>query len=428
MRVIKYPSQGELTSLLERPTAESAQIEERVRKILERVKSGGDGAIAELTEQIDGVKLTSTRVDQLAIDQAEELLSQELKSAILVAKDNIERFHTAQLHKDIVVETMPGVICYQKAKAIERVGLYIPGGSAPLFSTVLMLALPASVAGCKEIVLSTPMQSSGEIAPEVLYCAKICGISEVYAIGGAMAIGAMAYGTESIKRVDKIFGPGNRYVTIAKQMVSLFDTSIDMPAGPSEVMVVADDSAYAEFVAADLLSQAEHGGDSQSIVVTTSEALADSISLEVDRQLVGLLRREITERALENSRIIVVESRERVMEIVNSYAPEHLIVSLADAEEFALEVRSSGSIFIGNYTPESAGDYASGTNHTLPTSGWARSVSGVNIDSFTKKITYQKISEEGLRTIGNTIEVMAMGEGLSAHANAVTVRLNKIGR
>lgn len=426
VEIVVNPSKDALSQVLARPVMGFSEIEDRVAKILESVHSGGDGAIKELTAQIDGVELESLSLDRSAIDSAEALLSRDLKDAIAIAKDNIEKFHSAQRHSEIRVETMPGVVCYQRAKAIERVGLYIPGGSAPLFSTVLMLAVPAKVAGCKEIVLATPMQKSGKVAPEVVYAASLCGVDTIYTIGGAMAIAAMAYGTETIKKVDKIFGPGNRYVTTAKQMVSLFDCAIDMPAGPSEVMVVADSSADAGFVASDMLSQAEHGGDSQAIVVVLSEQFAGEVAACVEQQLEKLSRRDITAEALENSKIIVAKNRSQILEIVNSYAPEHLIVSLEDAEEFADEVTSSGSIFIGNYTPESAGDYASGTNHTLPTSGWASSVSGVNLDSFTKKITYQKISKEGLRNIGSTIEIMAEAEGLTAHASAVTIRLNRL--
>ncbi len=428
MRIVKFPSPDELKSLLARPSFGSVEIEGRVQEILARVKAEGDSAIKELTAQIDGVEIDSLRVSQAIIDSASNKVSPSLKAAIITAKENIEKFHAAQRREDIEIETMPGVVCSQKTKPISRVGLYIPGGSAPLFSTVLMLAAPAKVAGCREIVLCTPMQKSGEISPEVLFAASICGVSEVYAIGGAMAVGAMAYGTQSIVKVDKIFGPGNRYVTIAKQMVSLFDCSIDMPAGPSEVMIVADTSADCDFVAADMLSQAEHGGDSQSIVLTTSEQLAKQVAGCVAEQLDNLDRRDITAAALDNCSIIVLPSQDDMLEVVNSYAPEHLIVSLEDSDVFAERVESAGSIFIGNYTPESAGDYASGTNHTLPTSGWAQSVSGVNLDSFTKRITYQKITPQGLRQIGSVVETMAMGEGLTAHAAAVTLRLNKIGR
>lgn len=409
MKIYFFPEAQELDILLRR-TTERCDARERVSDILRQVKERGDSAIIELTKQIDNVDLT-----QLEVTSEEAVVSEPLKKAINVAKQNIEAFHKAQIHQEVRVETMRGVECWQRAVAIERVGLYIPSGSAPLFSTVLMLAIPAKIAGVKEIILCTPT-----IAPEILYTAALCGVTKIYRVGGAMAIGAMAYGTETIDKVDKIFGPGNSYVTTAKQLVSLYDVAIDMPAGPSEVMILADKSANASFVAADLLSQAEHGTDSQAIAVTDDIDLASEISREFDTQ------RQLIPRPIGECKVIVVKNSDEMVAISNLYAPEHLIISMWDADKIAEKITAAGSIFIGNYTPESAGDYASGTNHTLPTSGWARSCSGVNIDSFTKKITYQRISPDGLKNIGQTIEEMAKAEGLEAHKNAVTIRLKTL--
>lgn len=399
--------------MLLRRATESCDVRERVSDILRQVRECGDSAIVELTKQIDNVELTQLEVPTEEIECAKTAVSEPLRQAINIAKQNIEAFHRAQVHQEVRVETMKGVECWQRAIAIDRVGLYIPSGSAPLFSTVLMLALPAKIAGVKEIILCTPTP-----APEILYTAALCGVTKIYSVGGAMAIGAMAYGTETIKKVDKIFGPGNNYVTTAKQLVSLYDVSIDMPAGPSEVMILADRSANAAFVAADLLSQAEHGTDSQAIAVTDDIDLATDIWASFDTQ------RQLIPRPIGECRVIVVKNRQEMVEISNRYAPEHLIISMLDADNIAEKISAAGSIFIGNYTPESAGDYASGTNHTLPTGGWARSCSGVNLDSFIKKITYQKISYEGLKTIGKTIEEMAKAEGLEAHKNAVTIRIS----
>lgn len=412
MKCYFYPNEEELDVLLSR-TTEKFNVSASVERILRRVKEEGDRAIVELIKQIDGVDLRELQIVDL--ESAESQVSDELKVAIGVAKRNIEKFHAAQIHQEVRVETMKGVECWQKALPINRIGIYIPSGSAPLFSTVLMLALPANIAGVKEIVMCTPSPS-----PEILYAAAVCGVEKVYRIGGAIAIAAMAYGTESVPKVDKIFGPGNQYVTCAKQLVSLYDVAIDMPAGPSEVMILADSSANPAFVAADLLSQAEHGIDSQSIVVTNEPELATEIEKEFENQLAAL------SRPIGECSVVVVRNEDEMVTISNQYAPEHLIISMWNAEEVAGKIEAAGSIFLGNYTPESAGDYASGTNHTLPTSGWARSHSGVNLDSFTKKITYQRMTPEGLRNIGPTIETMAQGEGLYAHKNAVTLRLNEI--
>lgn len=428
MRIYNKPTAEELAQILKRGTERnSSKIETIVIDILAQVKAGGDGALLNLIKRIDGAELTPQTmvVSRDEISNAVEKIPKELKRAIEQAKHNIAVFHGAQKHKEVRIETRQGVECWQKALPIGRVGLYIPGGTAPLFSTVLMLAIPARLAGCKDVILCTPSNAKGEVAPEVLFAANLCGVDKIYKIGGAMAIAAMAYGTESIPKVDKIFGPGNAYVTTAKQLVSLFDVAIDMPAGPSEVMVVADYTADAAFVASDLLSQAEHGADSQAILVTTSTPLANRVMEEVERQLQQLSRRDIIRQSLESSFVVVVNSIDEVVHIINSYAPEHLIIAMDKPYDTVDRVESAGSVFIGHYTPESAGDYASGTNHTLPTNGWAKSYSGVNMDSFTKKITFQHITKEGLSNIGQSIEVMAEAEGLDAHKNAVTLRLNR---
>ena len=410
-------------ALTERVVADDAVIEERVTAILSRVRAEGDKALAELSAEIDRVDLSGgIEVSAEEIAKASEEVSQELKEAIADAYENIYEFHSAQRSVPVDMQTAPGVRCVQKAVPIQRVGLYIPGGSAPLFSTVLMLAVPAKVAGCAQTVLCTPCGKDGKVASAVLYAASFCGVDRVFKIGGAQAIGAMAYGTETVPAVDKIFGPGNRYVTKAKELVSR-KVAIDMPAGPSEVLVMADDSAAPAFVAADLLSQAEHGPDSQVILVCSSAELADRVETEVERQLELLPRKEVAVKALENSRILVMSSLDMQIEFVNAYAPEHLIISLSDPWKVAERITAAGSVFVGNYTPESAGDYASGTNHTLPTSGWARSMSGVNLDSFVRKITYQEITAEGIRALGKTIVTMAQAEGLDAHANAALIRM-----
>ena len=425
MNIYQNPAPQQWSELCRRAEQDNSLIAERVAAIVERVAMQGDKALYELAEQIDGVKLTSLIVSEQEFADAEQRVSEDVKAAIEVAVANIEAFHRAQLPAEVRVETQPGVVCVQRPVAIGKVGLYIPGGTAPLFSTVLMLALPAKIAGCKEIVLCTPTDKQGRVAAEVLYAARRCGVTKVFKAGGAQAVAAMAYGTESVPKVYKIFGPGNRYVTLAKQLVAGRNTSIDMPAGPSEVMVMADNTADAAFVAADLLSQAEHGRDSQAMVVCDSVEFAQAVSMEVERQKATLSRADFVEESLKNSRAVVFDSREQMIDFANEYAAEHLIISMVDAWGVAEEISSAGSIFIGNYSPESAGDYASGTNHTLPTSGWAHSCSGVNIDSFMRKMTIQELSHAGIEALAPTIVAMADAEGLEAHANAVKVRIAK---
>lgn len=423
MQYIKYPAKSEWSSLLSRPTMDNSHLFDLVRNVLKDIRERGDEAVKEYELKFDKVQLNSLLVSDEEIQEAEKVVSEDLKEAILLAKENITKFHAAQDQALPCVETMPGVKCWQKAVAIERVGLYIPGGTAPLFSTVLMLAIPAKIAGCKEITLCTPPNKEGKVHPAVLVAAKEAGVNRIFKIGGVQAIGAMAYGTESVPKAYKIFGPGNQYVTAAKQLVSLRDVAIDMPAGPSEVEVLADETANPVFVASDLLSQAEHGVDSQAILVTTDEQLAEKTIAEVDRQLALLPRKEIAEKSIEHSKIILVKNREEMVEMSNEYAPEHLIISTRNYGEIAEQIVNAGSLFLGHYTPESAGDYASGTNHTLPTNGYAKAYNGVNLDSFRKKITLQEISQEGLNKIGNAIEIMAENEQLFAHKNAVTLRL-----
>lgn len=426
MKVIKYPTPDQWDDLLKRPEIESGNLFAQVQTILNEVKSRGDDALYEFNLKFDKIKLDSLLVKEEELQEANTLVSSALKEAIKVAYQNIYKFHSSQQVEEKKVETMAGVTCWRKAIPIEKVGLYIPGGTAPLFSTVLMLAIPAKIAGCKEVVLCTPPNTSGKIAPAILYAAQVAGVNKIYKVGGAQAIGAMAYGTESIPKVYKIFGPGNQYVTAAKQLVSLKNVAIDMPAGPSEVAVLADESANPIFVAADLLSQAEHGIDSQVLLVTTHEALIQEVEEEIDKQLKNLPRRELTEKTLLNSKIILVQSIEEGMSMINSYAPEHLIVEVKNYHEVAKLVVNAGSVFLGSYTPESAGDYASGTNHTLPTNGHARAYSGVSLDSFVRKTTFQEITQEGLQKLGPTIEVLAQNELLNAHKNAVTLRLKTL--
>lgn len=425
MKIIEYPQHKDWKSLLSRPALDNSSLTETVTAVLDDIKSRGDAAVKEYELKFDKVQLDSLQVSEDEIAEAETLVADELKNAIRLAKWNIEKFHAAQDHELPRIETMPGVTCWQKAMPIEKVGLYIPGGTAPLFSTVLMLAVPARIAGCKEIVLCTPPAKNGKVHPAVLFAAKVAGVSKIFKIGGVQAIGSMAYGTESIPKVYKIFGPGNQYVTAAKQRVSLKDVAIDMPAGPSEVEVIADETANPAFVAADLLSQAEHGVDSQAVCITTSKTLAEKVLAEVDRQLQLLPRKEIAEKSVANSKIILVKDLEEVIDVTNEYAPEHLIISTSNYMQIAERITNAGSIFLGHLTPESAGDYASGTNHTLPTNGYAKAYSGVNLDSFRKKITYQEITPNGLQLIGNAIEIMAENEQLFAHKNAVTLRMNK---
>lgn len=426
MKIFKYPTQAEWPLLLQRPVFDSTSLNSMVSEVLKSVKERGDAAVFEYGQKFDHVSLNTLLVSESEIAESENNISDELKQAINLACKNITAFHAAQETELPIVETMPGVTCWQQAKPIEKIGLYIPGGSAPLFSTVLMLAIPAVIAGCQEIVLCTPPNIDGMVHPAVLYAAKIAGVSKVFRIGGVQAIAAMAYGTQTVPKVYKIFGPGNQYVTAAKQLVSLRDVAIDMPAGPSEVAVLADETANPIYVASDLLSQAEHGKDSQAILITTSEKLAKEVSQEVENQLKSLTRKEIALVSIENSKLIVVRDMDEAIRAINEYAPEHLIISTENYRAIAQQINNAGSIFLGPYTPESAGDYASGTNHTLPTNGYAKMYSGVNLDSFRKKITYQEITQQGLQLIGSAIETMAEAELLTAHKNAVTLRLNNL--
>ena len=423
MKIYRNPSEAEVREIVTRPTKDAKDLTATVSAVLARIKSEGDAAVLDYERQFDRVELKALAVTPEEFAAAEALVGDELKAALQLAHDNIARFHSAQRYAGIEVETAPGVRCWQKSVPIEKVGLYIPGGTAPLFSTVLMLATPARIAGCSEIVLCTPPSKDGGVHPAILVASRIAGVSKVFKAGGVQAIGAMAYGTQSVPKVSKIFGPGNQYVQCAKQLVSLADVAIDMPAGPSEVEVIADETANPAFVAADLLSQAEHGVDSQVLLVTTSEALIAAVEAEVTRQLDLLPRKDIAAAALGNSRIVLVSSTDEALAISNRYAPEHLIIETADAEALAERVVNAGSVFIGHLTPESAGDYASGTNHTLPTNGYATAYSGVNLDAFCRKITYQQITPEGLQSIGRAVELMAAAEQLDAHKNAMTLRM-----
>lgn len=426
MQKIIYPDPSEWETILKRPLFDTTQLHATVSSVLNEIRANGDAALKELEKKFDKVELKSLAVSQAEIDEASALVSAELKDAIRQAKKNIELFHDSQRFVSQKVETTSGVVCWQKAVAIEKVGLYIPGGSAPLFSTVLMLAVPAKIAGCREIILCSPPNSEGKIHPAILFAAKESGVDRIFKLGGIQAIGAMAYGTESVPKCYKIFGPGNQYVMAAKQLVSLRDVAIDMPAGPSEVEVLADETANPAFVAADLLSQAEHGADSQVVLVTTSEKLIEQVEAELIRQTALLSRSAIAAKALENSRMILVKDKQEMLELTNLYAPEHLIIEMDAYAEFTDRIVNAGSVFLGHYTPESAGDYASGTNHTLPTNGYATAYSGVNLDSFIKKITFQEISKQGIQNLGKTIEVMAENEELTAHKNAVTLRLESL--
>ena len=424
VKIVKYPDKQDWNELVTRPVFENSSLERSVRKILEKVKAKGDKAIFKYTKKFDGAKLKNLSVSEKEFKTAECFFPEELKKAIQQAKSNIEKFHRSQIEQSTIVETMPGINCWRRAVGIERIGIYIPGGSAPLFSTVLMLAVPATIAGCGEIILCTPPSKDGSVNPAILYAAKLSGVTKIFKIGGVQAIAAMAYGTESVPKVLKIFGPGNQYVTRAKQLIQKDSIAIDMPAGPSEVLVIADETAVPSFVAADLLSQAEHGADSQVILLTTNKTVAEQVELCIKEQLKALPRKETAERALSNSMIILLTSIDEAVEFSNLYAPEHLILSCSDAEKLTDKIISAGSVFIGNYSPESAGDYASGTNHVLPTNGYAAMYSGVSIDSFVKKITYQQLSKQGLETIADTVMTMAEAEGLDAHRNAVAIRLN----
>ena len=426
MILISNPDKSQWQEILKRPVMNTENLFDTVRSVIDRVKEEGDRAVLDYEEKFDKVVLASLAVSEEEQQEAENLVSEDLKAAIRLAKQNIETFHAAQRFEGKKVQTQPGVTCWQKAVAIEKVGLYIPGGTAPLFSTVLMLAVPARIAGCKEIVLCTPPGRDGKVHPAVLLAAKVAGVNRIFKAGGIQAIAAMAYGTESVPKVYKIFGPGNQYVTAAKQLVSLRDVAIDMPAGPSEVEVLADETANPIFVAADLLSQAEHGVDSQAILITTSVELQQAVKVEVERQLALLPRKEIAEKSLANSKLIVVDSMTEAIELTNAYAPEHLIIETEDYLSVAERIVNAGSVFLGSLTPESAGDYASGTNHTLPTNGYAKAYSGVSLDSFIRKITFQEIKPEGLNIIGPAIELMAANEQLDAHKNAVSVRLGQL--
>ena len=426
MILISNPDKSQWQEILKRPVMNTENLFDTVRSVIDRVKEEGDRAVLDYEEKFDKVVLASLAVSEEEQQEAENLVSEDLKAAIRLAKQNIETFHAAQRFEGKKVQTQPGVTCWQKAVAIEKVGLYIPGGTAPLFSTVLMLAVPARIAGCKEIVLCTPPGRDGKVHPAVLFAAKVAGVNRIFKAGGIQAIAAIAYGTESVPKVYKIFGPGNQYVTAAKQLVSLRDVAIDMPAGPSEVEVLADETANPIFVAADLLSQAEHGVDSQAILITTSVELQQAVKVEVERQLALLPRKEIAEESLANSKLIVVDSMTEAIELTNAYAPEHLIIETEDYLSVAERIVNAGSVFLGSLTPESAGDYASGTNHTLPTNGYAKAYSGVSLDSFIRKITFQEIKPEGLNIIGPAIELMAANEQLDAHKNAVSVRLGQL--
>lgn len=426
MNIIKFPGKAEWAALLQRPHRDASELRETVKTVLDEIQSRGDAAVKEFELKFDKVQLETLQVSDAEMQEAESLVSDELKQALVLAHHNIEVFHASQKFEGQKVETAPGVVCWQKSVAIEKVGLYIPGGTAPLFSTVLMLATPAKIAGCKEIVLCTPPNREGKVNPAILMAARIAGVSKIFKAGGVQAIGAMAYGTESVPKVSKIFGPGNQFVMAAKQQVSLHEVAIDMPAGPSEVAVVADDSANPVFVAADLLSQAEHGADSQAVMFTDSISLAEAVDAEVAKQLEALPRKELAAKSLEYSKLIVVKDLDEVIDICNEYAPEHLILAVKDYMGVAERVINAGSVFLGNYSCESAGDYASGTNHTLPTSGYAKAYSGVNLDSFCRKITFQELTAEGIRSIGKAVEIMAENEQLDAHKNAMTVRINSL--
>lgn len=425
MEIYNYPEKELWDEIVLRPFVNTTPLEKTVNKIMQKVKERGDKAVRRFTKEYDDVKIKKLEVSEREIKKAEKELDEGLKKAILSAKKNIEFFHSYQRDESKKIETSPGVFCWRRSVPIEKVGLYVPGGTAPLFSTVLMLGVPAQLAGCPEIVLCTPPDKSGKIHPAVLYAAKLCGIKTIIRAGGVQAIAAMTYGTESVPRVFKILGPGNRYVTYAKQLAQLWGVAIDMPAGPSELLILADDTAVPEYVAADLLSQAEHGKDSQVILVTTSESLARKVLKETGKQLDKIKRKKIAKEAFENSKLIILKYKRDAIEFTNLYAPEHLIIAVSKAEETVKRIKAAGSVFIGNYSPESAGDYATGTNHTLPTNGYAAMYSGLSVDSFVKKITYQELTKEGLEQISDIVMVMAKAEGLDAHRKAVSIRLNK---
>jgi len=424
--IIKYPQQNTWEKHLKRPALEKKDLRNTVQEIFLKVRNEGDAALKEFAIKFDQVNIENLLVSKEEIEFANTEVSGELKSAINQAKENIFKFHVAQKEQSEEIETVEGVVCWRESRGIEKVGLYIPGGTAPLFSTVLMLAVPAEIAGCKEVILCTPTQKDGSINPAILYTAQLCGITKIFKVGGAQAVAALTFGTETIPKVDKIFGPGNQYVTQAKQLAMEYNVAIDLPAGPSEVLVIADESANPEFCAADLLSQAEHGTDSQVIFISTDEIIFNETLKEIEKQVAELPRNEIAKSALENSRFILMKSVDEAVEMSNFYAPEHLILAVENPRNYIPKITNAGSVFLGNYTPESAGDYASGTNHTLPTNGFAKNYSGVSLDSFVKKITIQEISKTGLQNIGKTIELMAAAEGLDAHKNAVLLRLKSL--
>jgi len=426
MKYVEFPEKKEWSELLKRPTPSVEDIEGKVMDVFKEVKVNGDKAISKFTLMYDGVELDSFNISRTEIEQAISLVSSELKNAIELAKSNIEKFHKAQLTDKVEIETVHGVTCWQEKRPIQKLGFYIPGGTAPLFSTILMLAVPATIAGCQEMVLCSPPNEQGKIDPAILFTANLCGIHKIFKIGGIQAIAGLTFGTESIPKVYKIFGPGNQFVTVAKQLATKYGVAIDMPAGPSELLVVADDSADASFVASDLLSQAEHGTDSQVLLVSTSREFLKSVAKEIEEQIEELPRKEIAKKAIINSKLILVNNRDEALELINDYGPEHFIICTKDEDYYLRKIQNAGSVFVGNYTPESAGDYASGTNHTLPTNGFAKAYSGVNLDSFMKSMTFQRISEEGIKNIGPAIELMAEAEGLQAHKNAVSIRLNKL--
>lgn len=426
MKKILDPKRNDWAEILKRPTQSYAQIEPLVSDIFEEVAEQGDRAVKKYIEKFDHADLSSLKVEEQMISEAKNLLSKDLKEAIQLAKSNIEAFHAAQQVESEKIETSKGVQCWQEKRAIEKVGLYIPGGTAPLFSTILMLAVPAAIAGCEEVIMCTPSDSEGKVHPAVLYTAELCGVKKIFRVGGIQAIAAMTFGTETIPKVYKIFGPGNQFVTVAKQLAMKFGVGIDLPAGPSELLVLADEGSNAQFVASDLLSQAEHGTDSQVVLVSTAMNMLEKVEQEVYTQLEVLPRKEIASKAIDNSKLIYCSSIDEALEIINMYAPEHLILNTRDNHDLLSRIKNAGSVFIGDYTPESAGDYASGTNHTLPTNGYAKNYSGVNLEAFQKSVSFQEISKEGLLAIGNAIELMADAEGLFAHKNAVSVRLDEI--
>ncbi|WP_294277779.1 histidinol dehydrogenase [uncultured Chryseobacterium sp.] len=423
MKTYRYPEKSAWKMMTRRPVIQREELSDLVQDIFEQVQRDGDQALLEFSRKFDRASLEAVAVSEAEIKAAEKAVSHELKAAIIQAKDNITRFHAAQQNRIEKIETTAGVVCWRESRAIEKVGIYIPGGTAPLFSTVLMLAIPASLAGCSEIILCTPPDQNGTINPAIMYAAQLCGVSQVFKAGGAQAVAAMTFGTESIPSVNKIFGPGNQYVVAAKEYAQRFGVAMDMPAGPSEVLVIADESAIPEFCAADLLSQAEHGSDSQVVFITTNEQVFNRTIEETEKQLKELPRNQLAAKALANSHFIILDSIAEALEFSNLYAPEHLIMAVNKFEEYLSKVQNAGSVFLGNYSCESAGDYASGTNHTLPTNGFASNYSGVSLDSFVKKITFQHLTEEGLNNLGPTIELMAEAEGLMAHKNAVTIRL-----